>query len=882
MNLPKYENKPFKPPRKLGTNVNEKRVRSTVVKEQSPKKKLNISTTNKKYFTTMYRKQTSKKHKTWENDGYAILTKTKLSLYNDNGKFISSVTVQGIENSIEDTIIKIGSLEFQLDHLISDSEELASFHELIQPSKSSQTASSEIPSQPKKIKRSTIPITKLFQSNNLSTKKSKKSVTTNLANSTASMRFKPIFDVSTIETPIIMNKSPRAQVDVIVDPKISKILRPHQVEGVKFMYDCIFHLDRSSSVESNEKNLVLNENFDLNGCILADEMGLGKTLMTISLIWTLLKQTPYPQPENCSQNGITLVGHVKKIIIVCPVTLIMNWRNEFAKWLNLNKIGILILKSSNSTDMDKNAIKNFLKIQNIYQVLILGYEKVLSVSQELISLSSNIDLIVCDEGHRLKNTNSKVLNILKELNVKSKILLSGTPIQNDLIEFFTIIDFINPDIIGSFNQFKKNYIVPITKARDVKNKFNENVIETGEIKSQELIDLTSKFILRRTNAILNKYLPPRTDIILFCKPTKEQLTSFDNILLGSNLNFQSLLNNSTSSLALITLFKKICNSPSLANSDPYYNKLSSKDHKQMPRSVSTNSGKLKVLVSLVNSIKKMNNPMEKIVIVSNYTQTLDLIEGLISSLALTFVRLDGSTPVKQRNSIVSSFNNDQNVNVFLLSAKSGGVGLNLIGGSRLILFDNDWNPSVDLQAMSRIHRDGQKKHCFIYRLITTGCIDEKILQRQLMKNNLSLKFLDNDTNNNSNNNNDDLFDKADLKDLFTVVKNSNSNTHDLICSCKGDGRTITFDEEDDNKASEDMHRLGTWNSASNAQRIIDSIDTEKMKQKSKFIKKCLLDYRHINPVETNEFYDDAIHNNLEELRNYISFAFVKIGTNSSI
>lgn len=169
-------------------------------------------------------------------------------------------------------------------------------------------------------------------------------------------------------------------------------------------------------------------------------------------------------------------------------------------------------------------------------------------------------------------------------------------------------------------------------------------------------------------------------------------------------------------------------------------------------------------------------------------------------LNLQYLRLDGTTPNNIRGKLVNRFNRDELILVFLLSSKSGGTGINLVGASRLILYDNDWNPSTDLQSMSRIHRDGQRKPCYIYRIFTTGCIDEKIFQRQLMKNKLSSKFLDNDASSKS-----DVFDYNDLRNLFEIDVGTKSNTHDLLgCSCAGDGFMLSHEiesESDEDKTA---------------------------------------------------------------------------------
>ncbi|AJP37155.1 Rdh54p [Saccharomyces cerevisiae YJM1078] len=915
MQIPKYENKPFRPPRRIGSSKNAelKSTTSTVTTAPIPKaevttnlkrnisagtplnvaKKPNNLASNEaiRYFTIMYRKPTTKKHKTWSGDGYATLkvNSSKLGFYNEAGKLLGSSTLPSDSASLFETLFKAGSNEVQLDYELKESTEINSAKRALSQavgntSSITTSATVTVPSTKNDGGKYQMPLSQLFTLNTVKkfksvTKQPSEHMTTLTKNNQNSQarKYYPVFDVSKIDNPLIMNKNAAAEVDVIVDPLLGKFLRPHQREGVKFMYDCVMGLARprieNQNIDCTTKSLVLENDSDISGCLLADDMGLGKTLMSITLIWTLIRQTPFASKVPCSQSGIPLSGLCKKILIVCPVTLIGNWKREFGKWLNLSRIGILTLSSRNSPDMDKMAVRNFLKVQRTYQVLIIGYEKLLSVSEELEKNKQLIDLLVCDEGHRLKNGTSKILNTLKNLDIRKKLLLTGTPIQNDLNEFFTIIDFINPGILGSFGSFKRRFIIPITRARDTANRYNEELLEKGEEKSKEMIEITKRFILRRTNAILEKYLPPKTDIILFCKPYSQQILAFKDILQGARLDFGQLT--FSSSLGLITLLKKVCNSPGLVGSDPYYKSHIKDAQSQGSYSRSLNSGKLKVLMTLLEGIRK--NTEEKVVVVSNYTQTLDIIENLMNMAGMSHCRLDGSIPAKQRDSIVTSFNRNPAIFGFLLSAKSGGVGLNLVGASRLILFDNDWNPSVDLQAMSRIHRDGQKKPCFIYRLVTTGCIDEKILQRQLMKNSLSQKFLGDSEMKNKGSSNDDLFNKEDLKDLFSVHTDTKSNTHDLICSCEGLGEEIEYPETNQHQNAVELKKSGiaTWTSALELQKEMNEAATNEDAKKSQSIRQCLVHYKHIDPARQDELFDEVITESFSALKDNITFAFVK-------
>lgn len=918
MQVPKYENRPFKPPGRLNVlapveSVGPQKAKrdaaphmeSTSLKKAKILKSSIQETVNKRYFTTMFRKPTQKKHKTWTGDGYATLKEhNKFAFYSEAGKQIGACTYTGGLDLLFENLFRAGGLEIQLDYEVIESVEyqkirniLTSKHQNDLSINIEDTASDISADKPADSRRpSVIP---LFDKNTVSKfRPSMKvsSVRTSLINKTSpgtetkicsknqSFRaYKPVFDITKIDNPIVMNKSADADVDVIVDPFISKHLRPHQRVGVKFMYDCVLGFSRPTQDISDDqsdtttKSILLTYDSDVQACLLADEMGLGKTLMTISLIWTLLKQTPFASQVACSQSGVPLQGLCNKVLIVCPVTLIANWKREFGKWLNLSRIGILTLSSSNTAERDKYEVRTFLRVQRTYQVLIIGYEKLLSVSEELEAGKSALNLLVCDEGHRLKNGSSKVLGVLKSLAIEKKVLLSGTPIQNDLNEFFTVIDFLNPGVLGSYQHFKKNFITPITKGRDPANRYSQGTLQKGEEKSQEMIELTKRFVLRRTNSILAAYLPPKTDIVLFCKPTQTQICAFKDILQGNDVNIQSM--NSNSSLALITLLKKVCNSPSLIYNDAYSNAILKDTSLSKRYETALSSGKLKVLMTILERIKNITEG-EKVVIVSNYTQTLDIIQNLMSSAGMRICRLDGSTPSKQRDGIVTSFNRDPTLFAFLLSAKSGGVGLNLIGASRLILFDNDWNPSVDLQAMSRIHRDGQKRHCYIYRLVTTGCIDEKIFQRQLMKQSLSQKFLS-DSGSGKGNSDDDLFSKEDLKDLFKILIDTPSNTHDLICACEGTGEEAALEDNGDSTETGISGQVECgpteWMNALEAQKLIKNLDRKTEEDKAKIIKQCLIGYKHINPAKIHDLWDIVATQTAERAENDITFAFVKPG-----
>lgn len=547
-------------------------------------------------------------------------------------------------------------------------------------------------------------------------------------------------------------------VDVVVDPLLTKSLRQHQREGVQFLYECVMGM----------------RSFNGEGAILADDMGMGKTLQTIALLWTLLKQSPiYGAPPV-----------IKKALIVCPVTLINNWRKEFRKWLGNERIGVFVF------DDKRKRLTDFTKGKS-YSIMIVGYEK-LRTAQEGLAKGAGVDIIIADEGHRLKTLTNKSGQAIQSLNAAKRVILSGTPIQNDLSEFFAAVDLVNPGILGTFKAFIREFETPIVRSRQPEATRKE--IEKGESRSEELRELTSKFILRRTADILAKYLPPKTEYVLFCNPTRSQATIYQAVL-ASPL-FQSAMGNSESALQLITILKKLCNSPSLLTaknntspSETITSLLASLPQNLMRHFSPSASAKVRVLDQMLDSMR--SNTSEKIVLVSNYTSTLNLLANLLTSLGLPFLRLDGSTPAQKRQPLVDDFNRlpADKCFAFLLSAKAGGMGLNLIGASRLVLFDVDWNPATDIQAMARIHRDGQKHHCRIYRVILKGSLEEKIWQRQVTKIGLADSVME-------HKNSVAQFSTAELRDLFRLDEESRCQTHDLLgCECGGKGIVASSSSE---------------------------------------------------------------------------------------
>ncbi|QPG76960.1 hypothetical protein FOA43_004354 [Brettanomyces nanus] len=545
-------------------------------------------------------------------------------------------------------------------------------------------------------------------------------------------------------------------VPVVIDPKVAKVLRPHQISGVKFLYRCTAGL-----VDPKAK-----------GCIMADEMGLGKTLQCIALMWTLLRQGPRGRKT------------ISKSVIACPSSLVTNWANEIDKWLGKGTLNYLAMDGKGSKGSSVGEVlqtwADAMGRAVVRPVLIISYETLRRNVSRLADCE--IGLILADEGHRLKNGDSLTFNALNSLNCERRVILSGTPIQNDLSEYFSLLSFANPGLLGSRNQFRKSYELDILRGRDSFSTDKERA--KGDDKLQKLTDVVSRFIIRRTNDILSKYLPVKYEYVIFCNLSDFQKKLYNHFITSPEIR-KLMKGLHSQPLKAIGLLKKLCNHPNLLKLPEDIEGcegLIPEDYEE-PNTYGRNveiqtwhSGKFAMLERFLYKINRETD--DKIVVISNYTQTLDLVEKLCRQHRFGSLRLDGTMNINKRQKFVDRFNDPEGREfVFLLSSKAGGCGINLIGANRLVLMDPDWNPASDQQALARIWRDGQKKHCFIYRFISTGTIEEKIYQRQSAKMQLSSCVVD------SNDDVERLFSRDALKKLFQYNRDTTCETHETF-KCK--------------------------------------------------------------------------------------------------
>ena len=376
--------------------------------------------------------------------------------------------------------------------------------------------------------------------------------------------------------------------------------------------------------------------------------------------------------------------------------------------------------------------------------------------------------------------------------------MTGTPIQNDLTELFSIVNFVRPGYLGTIDDFKRRFEAPILQSKE--ENISKYVIERGKVAFTELQDHLGNIMIRRLQSDLLNHLPERNEFLVKCylncsqkneyreivkeiyrsidriAPCKDNLDSFLLDLDTDSNESHSQCDQSSSQfisshyiLPGILKLRKVCNFIDDVAITKTNSLLTDDDHRSS--SFFEKSAKLLVLDSFLSRLK-VSSPGDKVVVVSNFTSMLSQVQHLASIRSWKFLQLDGSVPVKNRQYLIDRFNNsdtgEYGTFLFLLSAKAGGVGINLIGANHLILLDADWNPATDIQAMARIWREGQRKAVFIYRFMSVGTIEQSIIGRQNKK--MSLESIvtkkaeiETETHDNLDNEKEDVSD--DLKKL---------------------------------------------------------------------------------------------------------------------
>ncbi|ETK87629.1 hypothetical protein L915_07966 [Phytophthora nicotianae] len=448
-------------------------------------------------------------------------------------------------------------------------------------------------------------------------------------------------------------------------PSIIKFgtMKPYQLEGLNWM--------------------IRLHDSGVNG-ILADEMGLGKTLQSISLLAYLREARGIEGPH----------------IIIVPKSTVGNWMRELKRWCP----SIKAFKFMGSKD--ERAVQKETVVKQDFDALVLSYEVAIIEKATLQKIKWRYLLI--DEAHRVKNENSKLSRVVREFKVEHRLLITGTPLQNNLHELWALLNFLLPDVFSDSEDFDAWFNVDEQEGQ-------ENVIK-------KLHTILRPFLLRRLKADVEHSLPPKIETKLYVGLSEMQREWYMRVLHRDATHLNAIGGSDRVRLLNILMqLRKVCNHPYLfegAEPGPPY---------QEGPHLWENCGKMTLLHKLLPKLRAQGS---RVLIFCQMTSMMDILEDYMRYFGHDYCRLDGSTKGEDRDNMMEEFNAPGSSKFcFLLSTRAGGLGINLATADIVILFDSDWNPQVDLQAMDRAHRIGQTKIVRVFRFITDGTVEEKIVER---------------------------------------------------------------------------------------------------------------------------------------------------------
>jgi TATA-binding protein-associated factor len=458
------------------------------------------------------------------------------------------------------------------------------------------------------------------------------------------------------------------------------------------------------------------------GLALCDDMGLGKSIQTLVAV---------------AESTIEYTKKNKKSIpslIICPNTLIMNWISESKKFFDDETLHI------------ENDLKRK-KINTKILIYICSYEKARDNFNEIFN-DSHFYYLVLDEAHIIKNPKTKMYQAINKISAEKRIILTGTPIQNNVMELWALFNFLMPGFLGSENDFEIKYhkkMAQNIKKLNLQEDVQENIFQTS---LQEIRKRIKPFILRRLKSEVLRELPEKIISDYNCEMPKVQRELYEkyNIMYNNNK-----LNTENSPLSVIDKLRKICDHPYLIENIDKRIKSSNEKEEMIQQ-----SGKLVALEELLISLgfesamksKSAFNSSSyenKLLIFTQMTKMCTLLDIFFAHKfpGLKVLTLTGDTKNKEkRGNIVDNFNNDPSVNVLILTINIGGLGLSLTSANVVIMYDHSWNPSKDMQAIDRAHRLGQRKIVQVFRLITTNSIEEQLISLQTFKKYISNNVVD--------------------------------------------------------------------------------------------------------------------------------------------
>ncbi|XDG04358.1 hypothetical protein ABKA04_003973 [Annulohypoxylon sp. FPYF3050] len=424
--------------------------------------------------------------------------------------------------------------------------------------------------------------------------------------------------------------------------------------------------------------------------ILADEMGLGKTLQTISFLGYLRHIMDIKGPH----------------LVTVPKSTLDNWKREFAKWTP--EVNVLVLQGAKE---ERHALINERLIDEKFDVCITSYEMILREKAHLKKFAW--EYIIIDEAHRIKNEESSLSQVIRLFNSRNRLLITGTPLQNNLHELWALLNFLLPDVFGDSEAFDQWF-----SGQDA----------DSDVVVQQLHRVLRPFLLRRVKADVEKSLLPKKEVNLYIGMSEMQVKWYQKILekdIDAVNGAGGKRESKTRLLNIVMQLRKCCNHPYLfegAEPGPPY---TTDEH------LVYNSGKMALLDKL---LRRLQTQGSRVLIFSQMSRLLDILEDYCVFRDFKYCRIDGSTAHEDRIAAIDDYNKpDSEKFIFLLTTRAGGLGINLTSADIVILYDSDWNPQADLQAMDRAHRIGQTKQVVVYRFVTESAIEEKVLERAAQK-----------------------------------------------------------------------------------------------------------------------------------------------------
>uniref|UniRef100_A0A7S3B0P5 Helicase n=1 Tax=Haptolina ericina TaxID=156174 RepID=A0A7S3B0P5_9EUKA len=440
----------------------------------------------------------------------------------------------------------------------------------------------------------------------------------------------------------------------------------------------------------------------LNG-ILGDEMGLGKTVQSIAMLAHLREQN--------------VAG---PFLVVGPLSTLHNWHREFKFWAPALESVIYHGSKDERAQLRGQYFRSKGK-EGAYPVMITSYEIVIRDIKELRKLGWKF--VIIDEGHRLKNMNCRLIRELKSIAGNkdcNRLLLTGTPLQNNLTELWSLLNFLLPDIFDDLESFQAWFDFDFSKEN------TEHKVMQGELQHSvvtKLHQILRPFLLRRLKSDVEMGIPKKFEYILFAWLSDWQQAMYQD-LTNKQLNDSS--GQRVSLQNVLMQLRKCC-------THPYLFEWPRDDSGQevVDEILLAASGKMQLLDRILTLLKKEGG--HQILIFSQMTRMLDILEDYLAWKGFTFRRIDGTMGNDMRRAAMDDFQSDASIDVFLLSTRAGGLGINLVAADTCIIFDSDWNPHADLQAQDRCHRIGQKKTVMVYRLATAATVEEKVLHAAKQK-----------------------------------------------------------------------------------------------------------------------------------------------------